>query len=189
MSIGLLTFCSCKAPLKNRSEVFSYIDEERNGLVKSNQSNGIDCKVNFLPWQLQASNKSQSEIAINEKTKNTFKSQYYFLISFSKDKKELLRQLSANEYSEMVQTLAFRMTDYIKIRLADGKVIKPLSCLFQQTYGLSNANQLLVIFNQADFKTEETFTILINEFGFRTGNLSFSFELNQQQKLQELLPS
>ncbi len=189
ISLSLLVFCGCKTSLETKHEILSYINDEKNGLTKSSQSNGVDFKVNFLPWQVQTFNKNQLSFTIDEKTKSSFKTKYYFLISFSKGDKELLRQLNANEYSELVQILAFRMSEFVKIKLSNGKVIEPLSCLFQQTYGLSKANQLLVIFDCKDFKKQEKFKILINEFGLRTGDLLFSFSVGPQQKLQQLLPS
>lgn len=189
ISLGLFGFCGCKTSLETKNDILSYINDEKNGLSKSSQGNGIDFKVSFLPWQVQTLDKNQLSSFIDEKSKSSFKTKYYFLISFSRGDKELLRQLNANEYSELVQVLAFRMSEFVKIKLSNGKVIEPLSCLFQQTYGLSKANQLLVIFDCKDFKKQEAFKLLINEFGLRTGDLLFSFSLGQQQKLQQLLPS
>lgn len=183
----MLVFCGCNRTLKTKPEILSYINDKKNGLVKFSQSNEVDCKVTFLPWQTQAYNNDLLKLAVDQKTKSALKTKYYFLISLSKDNKEILRQLKSSEYSEMVQVLAFRMTDFVKVKLGSGKTLEPLNCLFQQTYGLSNANELLVVFEESEFEKAETFKIYISEFGLGTGNLSFLFNRDQIQKLQHLL--
>lgn len=180
---GFLFLVSCEPTIRNKEELVNYVNNPENGLNIENEVNGIKINCSYFP-----------SILINEKLKNPsakteddkFSEFVYFRIGFSKDGKELLKQLEYSLYSEMVQVLSFRMTNYIAIHIKGKEPVVPADCLFQQTYGLSNANELLVVFNKKDLENQEEFKLVVNEFGLGLGYQQFQLENKQIKDIDKI---
>jgi len=106
------------------------------------------------------------------------KEKKYFVLGLSSNQKELLRQLPYAQYSEMIQVLSFRMRAYISLILDNGRTVDPMTCLFQQTYGMSGSNELLLVFDRRELESSGHLTISVKEFGLNTGNLNFEMDTN-----------
>ena len=115
-----------------------------------------------------------------------FKDKLFFVLSLSANKKEVLRQLPFDQYSEMVQVLAFRMNEFVKIIPDDGKPVDPTECIFQQTYGMGSANNLLIVFEKAKLMAADNLTVRIKEFGLNTGDLYFKLATKDIKELQNI---
>lgn len=174
---------SCVQQPKTVSDVQMYISDKKNGLVSSKQIGDVLVKLTWQPWQVIASklNKSKSAQSLAQLDKNCF-----FILSFSKDNKELLRQLDFNLYSEMVNVFSFRMQSFISITSSDTISVFPKDCLFQQTYGASDANNLLLIFDNNEIKNMDEFIVSIQEFGLGFGNLKFRINRKNMSQFEKL---
>lgn len=86
----------------------------------------------------------------------------------------------------MVQVLAFRMMGYISLIPDDKKPIVPEDCLFQQTYGIAHANQLLIVFDKTKLEAAKQLQIKIKEFGLGIGNLNFQINNKDIQDISSI---
>jgi len=173
--------CSCKKAIRTPAEMTAYVNEPKNGLKVSQQAGKIETSVTYKPWQMMALNRGKDTAALHG-----LKNKLFFVLSLSANHKELLRQLKFSDYSEMVQVLAFRMGDYVSAVPDRGKAVPPEECLFQQTYGMGSANQLLLVFDKAKFEHVKQAEIRIKEFGLNTGNLDYCFNLEDINELQDI---
>lgn len=180
--IAVLLF-SCKKKIETRSDLITYINDPDNGLLKTQQIGQVKSVLTYKP----------SQIAIFSETKNkntslsAVKDKLFFVLSLSANNKEVLRQLQFAQYSEMVQVMAFRMNDFIEINPDNKEGVKPLECLFQQTYGMSNANNLLIIFNREKLIDADNLKIKIKEFGLNIGNLIFEIKTKNIKEIQNVV--
>lgn len=170
----------------NKEELLKYINEPDNGLTKEQEVNGVKIKVSFYPSSLLAAQEQTDSIPA-EKLKARYGGYYYFKARFSKNGKEAIRQLGDfGKYSDMVQVLAFRMNGYINLTTSNRDTLSMADYFFDQTYGMSDANTLMLVFNKNDLKSANKFDINIAECGFGTGALRFSFRKEDLEKLPEL---
>jgi hypothetical protein len=177
---------SCKKKISSNADLIEYINNPENGLVKTVEINKIKVELRYKPWQLMLVKQNKLPKQINGSPENTMKDKYFFVLSLSADNKELLRQLPFNQYSEMVQVLAFRMMGYISLIPDDKKPIVPEDCLFQQTYGIAHANQLLIVFDKTKLEAAKQLQIKIKEFGLGIGNLNFQINNKDIQDISSI---
>lgn len=177
-------FQSCSPTIKSKADLQAYLADQDNGLTGIAQKSDVAVKMTWQPWQLIA-NKLDSQKDKSQNEASPFAQNLYFILSLSKGNKELLRQLPFETYSEMVQVLSFRMQNFISAEL--GKTsIEPVECVFQQTYGMTEANMLLLVFNKKDVGAAENLTISLKEFGLGLGNLEFPFKLKSINQIEKL---
>lgn len=175
---------SCNPAINNKADLQVYITDPDNGLTSITEKSDVTLKMTWQPWQLIANKIGNSKSkAVNDSS--IFAKNLYFILSLSKDNKELLRQLPFETYSEMVQVLSFRMQNFISAEL-DKTTIEPVECAFQQTYGMTEANMLLLVFNKKDIGEAEDLTISLKEFGLGFGDLKFPFRLKNIDRIQNL---
>ncbi|WP_131539019.1 hypothetical protein [Pedobacter nototheniae] len=176
---------ACNKPIKSKKELLAYVYKPDNGLTSITQAGEIETRLSYIPWQAQAYDNQSKKIKLNPKSLISIKNNYAFVLGFSKDKKEVLRQLDFNTYSEILQVLAFRMQNYIVAKIDGGKPVTPLSCTFQQTYGMSTTNNLLLIFDKKAIATTGFITVFVKEFGLKTGDFQFRINTSDITKLQK----
>lgn len=161
-------------------ELEKYLDDPSNGLKKEWQSGDVQVKLTYLPLELLEARSGQKDF-IADSLKLCF-----FQLSFSKSGKELLRQLDFDNYSEMLQIFAFRMSSFISLRKDKSAPLKPEDCVFQQTFGMTSANTVLVAFDASETQAKENIEIQINEFGLGLGILTFHFDPKDIKNIPEI---
>jgi hypothetical protein len=174
--ISLVIF-SCHKKDKTQQEIAKFVSDPANRLEVVQRTGEIETSAAFRPTQLIIGSLKEKKRELDLKNK------YFFVLSLSAHHKELLRQLSFDSYSEMVQVLAFRMSEYVSAVTDDGHTVQPAECLFDQTYGMSNANHLLIVFNKSNFEGAKQIFLKIKEFGLNTGNLSYQFDKQNMDNL------
>jgi len=179
---GVFCFTSCKKKITNKQDLIAYISEPQNGLQKIQQIGDIKVAITYRPGQLTWDKNITSKTASKEKD-SLYNNQLFFVLSMSAKNKELLRQLEFSKYSEMVQVLAFRMKEFVSATPDNAKSVEPLSCVFQQTYGMGSANNVLIIFDRKELLSARDLKIGIKEFGLQTGNLEFEFKTDDIKSL------
>ncbi|MCH5718196.1 hypothetical protein [Niabella hibiscisoli] len=160
----------------SKEELLEYVNDPDNGLTKEQEANGVKVKLSFYPSSLLVAQEQADTIPI-EKLKARYGGHYYFKARFSKDGKEAIRQLGDfGKYSEMVQVLAFRMNDYVNLTTSSKDTLSMADYFFDQTYGMSDGNNLMLVFSKDQIKNANMFDINIAECGFGTGALKFSLK-------------
>ncbi|WP_439698631.1 hypothetical protein ACFGVS_10865 [Mucilaginibacter sp. AW1-7] len=176
--LGMFVVCSpsCKRKTVSLAGLIAYVNDPENGLQKTQQTGKIKTVLTYKPWQTMMFN----EGGLNNKDRRSdslkFQDKLFFVFSLSANNKELLKQLEFSQYSEMVQVLAFRMKNFIDVVPDDGKPVEPTDCIFQQTYGMGVANNLLVVFDKEKLMTADNLKFEVREFGLNTGNLNFGIK-------------
>lgn len=184
LSISAIVLPSCRAPITDRNELVSYINDEANGLKQSRHLSDLNIAMTYMPWQMFKAGSSASVTKKSEMLQ--LQNKLFFVLNLSAHGKEYLRQLPYDKYSEMVQVLSFRMNGFTELIPDDGKPIEPQSVLYQQTYGLSKADNILITFDQGNLLQQKEITIRIGEFGLNTGNLNFKFNINDINKIPKI---
>ncbi len=169
---------SCNRNLKGYREVMNYINDPENELKKEEQAGRIEVTATFLPVQIVGLN--------DQRLTRDNSNKYLFSISFSAHGKELLKQLDYQKYSAMVEVFAFRMSNYVEIVPDNLKPVAPVDCLFQQTYGMSDANRILVAFDKKELSQKEKLHLVIKELGLGTGDISFDFRSSDIENIPHI---
>lgn len=151
---------------KSQSEMIGYISDERNGLSMSYKSQeNIETSIRFQPYE---------SILGYEKRDNMLFNNIYFIMSFSAHGKELLHQLSQEQYSAFSQLFSFSMQNHVKGK-SDVAELEPSGVFYSPTYNMGKANNLLLVFDRDAALHGEHFEIVVDEFGLGIGSHSYSF--------------
>jgi len=182
--IGLMS-CN-KKKITNREEWVASINKPENGVNKTERVGAIKAALSFRPWQLMMPKGYKGENKTQNGDPYKLKDKLFFVLSLSANNKELLRQLPFAQYSEMVQVLAFRMNDYVQAYPDDREPVQPLECIFQQTYGMGVANNLVIVFNKKKLLDADKIKIKIKEFGLNTGDLDFDLKTDDIKQIDNV---
>jgi hypothetical protein len=172
------SFSGNKKKITKQADILAFTSDSVNGLKKNEQVGAIKIGLTYKPWQLLVSRQKNAGNKRDSSKTAYFKNKLFFVLSLSANHKEVLRQLKFSDYSEMVQVLAFRMSQFIKAIPDEGKEVEPLECIFQQTYGMGTENEILIVFERQKLIKSDAFNIYIKEFGLNTGDLKFEFKTN-----------
>jgi hypothetical protein len=175
-----LSLSSCTPEFLTEEELTAYVLDEDNNLTKTSTSNGFDIKVTYRPTDLLiAQEAGDKELAAEElkRLQDKYGNYYYFILSISKDNKEGLykQQGGFDQFSELVQTLSFRMATYVNMTTSGKDTIEVADFIFSRTYGMGSATSLLFVFNKEEAAGDEWLQFNVKEFGMGLGNQTFRF--------------
>ena len=180
ISIVTISTFGCSGEITTKKELFRYLSDRKHGLSKESDHNGITTSASYIPYQLINSQNPKSRRLNNSRSTSSY---LYFVARFSKNGKELLGQLDLNTYSDMVQILSFRMAAIISLHSENNIYINAEDCFFQQTFGLTSSNELLIVFDKKKLGNARKFELVIEEFGLGVGNLTYEFLKSDIDKL------
>lgn len=177
--------CSGSKNFSDKTELVKYLNDEGNGYRKEVVSNGVTVSIVYQPESLfieqELSDLTNAAGSLIDSVEKKYAQSYYFHVTFSRDGKEAIRNAGGyKNYSMLLQTLAFQMHDHIQLTSSSKDTVELGDYFFDQTYGMSNGNTILVRFDKTKISKAETLDIHIAECGFGTGDLRFQFE---KQKL------
>lgn len=178
----VLFLYGCNTPaFLTPEELNTYILDPDHGLIQRSELNGYAVEVLYRPtdlWvQQELGNEPSDTTSINTLRKK-YSIYYYFIVNLSKNNKEALHQAEGGQqqYSELVQTLSFRMNNYVSLTTTKSDTIPTADFILNRTYGYSDATSLLFVFNREKAKGEEWVQFNLNEFGLGIGNQRFRFK-------------
>jgi hypothetical protein len=185
-----LQLFSCKPSTLTRDKLISYIDKSPE-LCQTRAVAGIDLKIKFCPYQLivfhELENKNVYDSSDSAGLETKYKSQYYFRLSFSKDNREILKKMeNFQQYSDMLQVFSFEGTRFINATTEMQDTVPLADYIFEQDYGMSNNNSMLLAFKKEDFKKATNVKINIAEFGLNTGIQQFVFSRNELEHVPSI---
>jgi hypothetical protein len=172
--------------ITSRKELQTYINTPENGLIKFEEVNKINLSLTYIPSKLLEAAKRPEVKKEGLGQGDQPDERIYFLLGLSANKKELLKQLGYNKYSELVQVLSFRMNEFIELIPGQDHSIVPEICQFQQTYGLAKENNLLIVFKADKLPASKTYIVKIREFGLGVGDVGFKFNIDDITNLPTL---
>lgn len=183
--------CGSRQKLVSKREFIKYINDPNHGLVQKMKINEVDVQLNYQPssllvaqeWSAGATRDTASLHALEKK----YSTNYYFLLKFSKNNKELIRQLgSFSQYSDMVQVLSFQMHQFVNLTTPARDTVEMSDYAFEQTYGMSNANTLLLAFPKEKIDRSDKIDVNLAECGFGIGSLKFNFDKKNLDQVPRL---
>jgi len=171
---------ACQPASLTEKELTTFVNDESNGLCKKNNIGEMEVKVTYRPTDLLVARELTTEQAADTAKIRVLKKKYgkylYFILSLSKNNKEALHQADGfSQYSELVQTLSFRMGEYVNLTTAASDTIPVGDFILDRTYGLSSATNMLFAFNKEKSSGKEWVQFNLNELGLGTGNVRFRF--------------
>ncbi|HEY9045016.1 MAG TPA: hypothetical protein VIN08_03940 [Ohtaekwangia sp.] len=191
ISILLYTFViGCSPDRLSSEELTAFVADESNGLSKSvTAANNTVVRVTYRPtdlWVYQELGKGKHTPEQIDKARKKYSQNLYFILSLSANDKEALHQSTGDQYSDLVQTLSFRMNNYVTLTTSANDTIPVGDFMLNRTYGMSSSTDLLFVFNKEKAKDKEWIQFNLNEFGLGIGNQRFRFETDDLEDIPEV---
>jgi hypothetical protein len=182
---------SCSAPEVNTAEELNqYIQEADHNLAKRTEINGYTLTVTFKPTDLivsQELGEAQTSQADLDQLEKKYSNYYYFILSLSKNNREALQPSeTGDQYSDLVQTLSFRMNEYASLTTSAQDTIPVGDFMLNRTFGLSASTDLLFVFNKEKASGKDWVQFNLNEFGLGLGNQRFRFKIEDIESVPRL---
>ncbi len=187
----LLLLAGCSSPAYLDPQALNkYILDPENGLIQKESINNYSIEVYNKPtdlWVQQEVEGSKTDAATIKNLREKYDRYYYFILDLSKNNKEAL-QVEGNmgQYSDLVQTLSFRMNSFVNLTTAKQDTIPTADFILNRTYGMSSATSLLFVFDRQKAKQAEWVQFNLNEFGLGVGNQRFRFETKKLENAPKI---
>ncbi|MEO0554165.1 MAG: hypothetical protein AAF149_13240 [Bacteroidota bacterium] len=180
MVLGMCLALACTRTYLSERELQAYI-QESEGLSKTKEYKGYQITVSYKPNDLLIAQELGGEQAKSFTQLTELKKKYqdynYFILSLSKENKEALYKGGGgyDQFSDLVQTLSFRMGNYVNMTTSGSDTIEVADYVFPRTYGMGTATNLMFVFNKKNTEDDEWMQFNIKEFGMGLGNKTFRF--------------
>ncbi len=187
--ILLFAITACQPELLTKEELSAYVSDEENGLKKSSELGKTRVEVMYRPTDLmvqQETGDGPTDTTTVRTLRKKYEHYYYFILSLSNNNKEALHQTGGEQYSELVQTLSFRMQDYVSLTTSAQDTIPVGDFILNRTYGLSSSTDLLFVFNKEKAAGKEWVQFNLNELGLGIGNQRFRFKTKDIERIPEI---
>jgi len=178
--ITIISACETKPKnFKSLEEQIVYIDNAKNGLLKKKECDYNIVELSYKPIEqliLQELGDKIYNSALVDSLKKIYNENCYFLVKIRPQKgKTLYTPIETpQQYNDIIQTFSFHFVDYTKA-IVGNEEIKPKAVFFDQLFGMSNELNCMIVFKRTDLTSNKLFTIVISEFGLKTGKCSFEF--------------
>jgi hypothetical protein len=184
-----LAFCflllGCGRPdYLSEVELSRFILDESNGLVKEINTNGFLLKIHYRPTDLMVAQEMRTvttpSVKAIEEARKKYKGHYYFILSLSKEGKEVLSPAAQGMvgFSDLLQTLSFRMAEKVNLTTAKDTIFVA-DYIYNRTFGMSASTDLLFVFDKAKAKGQEFIQLNLDEFGLGIGSKSVRFDIDK----------
>lgn len=189
--LGLLSACSSPTFLSEK-ELKAYVRDTENEVSREREFKGYKINVTYRPSDLLIAQETRGETTVDSakltKLRNKYSNYYYFLLSLSRNNKEAEYQAGGGQrqFSELVQTLAFRMSDYVNLTTSAQDTIPVGDYIYPRTYGMSDASTLMFAFNKEKAKDKEWIQFNMKELGLGIGNMNFRFDTDQLENTPKI---
>jgi hypothetical protein len=189
----LLAGVACSSGPMTVADLEAYVKDQENGLTQAVESNGYTIRVTYRPTDLWVKQEVGEERFPDAQElanlRSKYNAYYYFIVSLSRNNKEALHQLEGGmeQYSDLVQTLSFRMPQYTTLTTSASDTIPVGDFMLNRTYGLSRSTDLLFVFSREKAGDDAWVQFNLNEFGLGTGNQRFRFDREKLDKAPELV--
>lgn len=171
----ILLFLSCQSKLKNREQVYTYIQDQDNGVLHSRENNGINITISYIPSSLMLGNRDSIQIG----------NYRYFRLMYQVHDKDMLSSIDQNSYSLLLSRLSFRLEEYLTIR-CNGKDEMFSDYQFSPMYGMTNSTEVILAIEKEKLNNEKDLIIKLKDIGLGLPEYSFHFSRNDLDRLDDL---
>jgi len=174
-----------------KQELVRYISDEKHGLIQKKELGGFDVSIQYQPAELLVERELNEQNRTNQffvdSIQKKYSNYYYFQMYLSKNGKEAIRQLgSFSRYGDMVQVLSFGLHQFVNLTTPQKDTLQLTDYLFEQTYGISQKNRILLVFDKTKIKDPHQVEVNLSECGLGLGNLKFVFQREQLDNVTQL---
>ncbi|MBT1686913.1 hypothetical protein [Dawidia soli] len=175
----------------SKDELIAFVGDEENGVRQSVTIGRTEVNIQYRPTDLWVAQELDGETprkAQIDSLRKKYDRYYYFILSFSQDKKEALHQVQEGfgQYSELVQVLSFHMPEYVTLTTSAQDTIPVGDFMLNRTYGMSSATEVLFVFSREKATDQEWVQFNLNEFGMGIGNQRFRFKRSDLENVPAL---
>ena len=168
-------------------ELISYVNNPDNGLVQEKKINSTQLKLAYKPYRLLAYQEIQAEDSLikekKEKILNKYCNQHYFVLSISKNGKEILNNAANQQkFSQLVNQLAFEIGQKVVLTTAERDTIQLLDFHYPRMYGMASSTDILFVFEKKK-KNTDYLTFYLDEIGLKTGKTQFKIFTRNIEKV------
>ena len=191
LCLGLLGSCT-QPKYMDKEALNAYVNDEENGLFQKKEAQGHEIKLNYRPTGLliaqELGDVTTAEAEKLKKLQDKYGGQYYFILSLSRGGREALSPAygGQQQFSENLQTLAFRMGEYVNLTTSASDTIAVADYVFPRTYGMSGTTQLMFAFDKTKAKDTDWVQFNLAEMGLGIGRQNFRFETSDLEKAPQL---
>lgn len=194
----IVVLLGCQESFNNEQEMFSYLNNPENGLVKEKNINGIKLKVKLLPTDFLTYKELRKEQAYTKEIKqqkfDSYDSTYVFVLNIGpSDEQDFSIQhlgiTNYQEYKQRVLDMNFEITEFVKVK-ANNKEYMPVLSNMENVYGLSKSRNIYLVFAPDDINddllTSEKLDFVFNDEIFHTGINHFVFNRKDILKIPKI---
>jgi len=179
VSLGILALLSSCQPASLPAQgLAAYVVDPAHELRQVQQVGELEVGVTYQPVDLLAARELPEFItrqAALDSLRDKYRGSTFFLLSIARNGREVLQPGEGfSQYSDLLQTLSFRMGDYVRLITSRGDTLRPTNYYLDRTYASAGASQLLFAFPAVP--ATGTWRFQLRECGLGTGNLAFPFD-------------
>ncbi|WP_324760202.1 hypothetical protein [Sphingobacterium thalpophilum] len=170
-----LSLLGCQGNLKNRAEVYSYIQNKDNGVLDVKENNGVTVTMSYIPKKLIFNSAEKAQAA----------EYLYFRLLYQIDGKDMLSSVPQNSYSVLLNRLSFKLGDYLSLSRG-GKREEIADYQFSPTFGTTNASEVIVSIEAGKLTEESEIVFKLNDIGLGIPDYEFKFDKRSLDRLEDL---
>ena len=184
----LASLWSCHATSLPPEDLVAYVNAPSNGVSQTQRSGETQVSVTYQSPDMLVTRELQGGV-ISGRVVDSLRGKYghstYFLLSIARNGREVLQPREGfAQYSDLLQTLSFRMGQYVRLVTSRGDTLRPVNYYLDRTYAAGSSSQLLFAFPAAPLAGTWQFHLL--ECGLETGNMAFVFDTKAIQDIPSL---
>lgn len=174
----LALLSSCQPTSLPAQGLAAYVADPAHELQQVQQVGEFEIGVTYQPVDLLAARELPeftTHQAVLDSLRDKYRGSTFFSLSIARNGREVLQPSEGfSQYSALLQTLSFRMGDYVRLISSRGDTLRPTNYYLDRTYASAGASQLLFAFPAVP--ATGTWHFQLRECGLGTGNLVFPFD-------------
>ncbi len=177
----LLALSSCVKQKVSEEELKKFLRDTDNGLRQSITAGEFTVDATYQPtdlFVLRELGSTKADTASLKKWHSKYGGHYYFILSISKNGKEAVTptQMPYDQFSDLLQTISFRMGEYVNMTTAKQDTIPLADFIYNRTFGMATGSDILMVFDKQKAKNTDWVQINLKELGLGLGTQNFRFE-------------
>ncbi len=168
-----------------------YLLDEGNGLTVKQEAGNLNLKVTYRPNDLLVYQELDPfyDQHMIQKLHKKYEGYAYFVLSMETEGRDVLYGTAQGQtdFNERLQTLSFRMQELVSITTSARDTIPVADYVYPRNFGLAKSSTLLFAFNRERMKTADWLIFNLKEFGMRTGDQHFRFQVHDLEKTPRLV--
>ena len=184
----IIVFSACNRQVA-RDKLIEYIADPENKCVQTSSYKDLIINAYYRPYDLLVYGEILSLKVKNENSIDSIINQYnsnmYFMLSLKSGESNFLQKYITNNvvYTRLVSYFNYGIQSDIQLIDNNNNKIHPTDCVFMRNYGISDVNNILLIFNKTELQNSRNFTINLNSKWNDIGTHKFHFNIKDLESI------